>query len=189
MRHLFVVAALTCALSACQSTTSSAPVVASAGGFDASEAAFIKKTGTTTIRGHAFWRNGEGGTNDAAGEIIRLVPATSYAKARFAALYKGGRSVDASSISQAPADRDYADYTRTTRAESNGRFEFAGVGPGDYFVTAQIVFRSKDQYLHFQSGIYNNVQRIGSGGGAMYETITVTGKEKDPIKLVLTNER
>ena len=147
------------------------------------------RQGRRTIKGHAFWRNGEGGTVDAAGEIIRLVPATSYARARFATLYRGGRSIDSAAIAQAPGDPAYADYTRTTRAESNGRFEFAGVAPGTYFVTAQIVWKDKSQYLHFQSGIYNNVQRIGSGGGAMYETVTVTGKEQDPVKLVLTNER
>lgn len=183
---LFCLAAL--ALSGCQSTREPAPGVGTAA-FDPAEAAFIKKTGTAKIDGHAFWRDGEGGTINAAGEIIRLVPATAYARERFAALYGGGRTVGASAIRQMPADPAYEGYTRTTRAESNGRFTFDNLAPGTYYVTAQIVFRDKHQYLHFQSGIYHNVQKVGSDGGAMFETVTISGKEKDVVKLVLTNDR
>lgn len=30
---------------------------------------------------------------------------------------------------------------------------------------------------------------VGQAGGAMFETVNVTGKEEKPIKLVLTNDR
>lgn len=176
------------ALSACQSSTPPT-FSASAPAFDPAEAAFIKKAGKAKIAGHAFWRDGKGGTVNAAGEIVRLVPVTAYSRARFATLYRGGRTVAASAIAKAEADPAYADYTRTTRAESSGRFEFDNVAPGAYFVTAQVLYRDKDEALHFQAGIYHNVQRIGSDGGAMYETLTVTGKETGDIKLVLTNDR
>lgn len=176
------------ALAGCQSVREPSPGVVTAS-FDPVEAAFIKKAGTGKIDGHAFWRDGEGGTINAAGEIIRLVPATAYARERFAALYGGGRTVAASAIRQMPADPTYEGYTRTTRAESNGRFTFDNLAPGTYYVTSQIVFRDKHQYMHFQSGIYHNVQKVGSDGGAMFETVTITGKEKDAVKLVLTNDR
>ena len=179
---------LALALAACQ-TARNAPTAATTTAFDSSEAAFIKKTGTAKIAGHAFWRDGEGGTVDAAGEIIRLVPATAYSRERFAALYGGRRTIDASAIQKAPADPAYEDYTRTTRAESSGRFEFDNVAPGTYFVTAQIVFKDKHQSLNFQYGIYRNTQKVGSDGGAMYETVTITGKEEGSVKLVLTNDR
>lgn len=189
---LFRVPILLClavfALSGCQSVREPDRAALTAA-FDPAEAAFIKKPGTGKIDGHAFWRDGEGGTINAAGEIIRLVPATAYARERFATLYGGGRTVAASAIRQIPADPRYEEYTRTTRAESNGRFSFDDVAPGTYYVTAQIVFRDKHAYLHFQSGIYHNVQKVGSDGGAMFETVTITGKEKETVKLVLTNDR
>ena len=187
MRFVYLLPVLV-ALTGCQSTASPT-VVASATPFNAADAAFIKKSGTAKIAGHAFWRDGEGGTVNAAGELIRLVPATSYSRERFAALYKGGRSINAGAIAQAGSDPAYAEYTRTTRAESTGRFEFDALAPGTYFVTAQIVWKDKHQQLKFQYGIYSNVQKIGQDGGAMYETVTVTGKETTPIKLVLTNDR
>ena len=133
--------------------------------FDPAEAAFIKKTGTGKIAGHAFWRDGEGGTINAAGEIIRLVPATAYARERFAALYGGTRTVAASAVRKFAADPAYEDYTRTTRAESNGRFEFDNLAPGTYFVTAQIVFRDKHQYMHFQYGSYQQRPEDRDGRG------------------------
>jgi hypothetical protein len=175
-------------LAGCQSM-SRPTQVATASAFDPGEAAFIKKSGTAKIEGHAFWRTGEGGTTDAGGEIVRLVPATAYARERFATLYRGGRSINASSIPQVEVDPAYADYTRTTRAESNGRFQFDNVAPGTYFVTTQIVWKDKHQYMHFQYGVYHNIQRVGQDGGSMFETVTVTGKDKETIKLVLTNDR
>ncbi len=112
----------------CQSTGPTASSLsASATAFSASDAAFIKKSGTGKIAGHAFWRDGKGGVVNAAGEIVRLVPATAYAKERFATLYKGGRSVPVNMVAQVDSDPAYAEYTRTTRAESSGRFEFEGV--------------------------------------------------------------
>lgn len=181
---------LAVAASGCQTVQSpSANAVAATASFDPAEAAFIKKTGKGKIAGHAFWRNGEGGTVNAAGEIIRLVPATAYARERFGALYGGKRTVGAYSIPKTDTDPLYAEYTRTTRAESSGRFEFDNLAPGTYFVTAQIVYKDKSQFMHFKYGAFNSYQKVGSEGGAMFETVTVTGKEAGPIKLVLTNDR
>lgn len=162
------------ALAGCQSTQSPS-VVATKASFDNREAAFIKKRGEGKIAGHAFWRTTDGGTQNASGEIIRLVPVTAYSRERFSALYAGRRSVPAGSIPKVDADPAYADYTRTTRAESSGRFEFGDVAPGDYYVTAQVVWKDKKAFV--------------SQGGAMFDVVTVTGKEDGPIKLVLTNDR
>lgn len=189
MRNIFMAAALAAALAGCRSTSEPAASSQMSAAFDPTEAAYIKKTGTTTISGHAFWRDDKGGAINAAGEIIRLVPATAYARQRFAVLYWGQRSVPASQIPQATPDPKYADYTRTVRAESSGRFEFEGVAPGEYFVTAQVRYKDKDQFVHIQGGAYNNYLRVGEDGGAMFDRVTVTGKEDKPIKLVLTNDR
>jgi hypothetical protein len=189
MRRIFLAAALAAALAGCRSTSEPAASPQASVAFDPTEAAYIKKTGPTTISGHAFWRDDKGGTVNAAGEVIRLVPATAYAQQRFAVLYRGQRSIPASQIQQTQPDPKYADYTRTVRAESSGRFEFEGVAPGEYFVTAQVRYKDKDQFVHIQGGAYNNYMRVGDDGGAMFERVTVTGREEKPIKLVLTNDR
>jgi hypothetical protein len=142
--------------------------------FDPSEAAYINQQGKGKIEGHAFLRDKHGQVNVryAAGEIVRLVPATAYARARFATFYGGSKFVPAISIPKFTQNEDYAAFTRTTKAESTGRFTFDNVAPGRYFVTTQLIWQPKDTIL--------------SEGGAMYEEVTVTGTETDPIKVVLS---
>lgn len=115
--RLFLIGALaTLALAGCRSTSETAAPVATVAAFDPAEAGYIKKPGKISIHGHAFWRDDEGGTVNAAGEIIRLVPATKYARERFAVLYKGQRSLSIGQIPHVDVDPQYADYTRTARA-------------------------------------------------------------------------
>jgi hypothetical protein len=164
-----------CLLAAgCRSSQPSAPL-ATATPFDAKEASFIKTKGETKVSGHAFWRSSDGGTQNAAGEIVRLVPATAYSRERFGTLYGGKHSINAGEVPHTDPDAAYADYTRTTRAESNGRFEFENVAAGTYFVTTQVTWKDKHKFAQ--------------QGGSMYDTLTVTGKEDDAIKLVLTNDK
>ncbi|MDE2578272.1 MAG: carboxypeptidase regulatory-like domain-containing protein [Hyphomicrobiales bacterium] len=186
-KNLVLLAAL--ALAGCQSTAPAPQPTVIASAFDPASAAYIKRTGEATIAGHAFWRDDNGGVHDASGEIIRLVPATPYARERFARLYKGGRSVRVSEIEQIPADPAYGDYTRTTRAESSGRFTFDHVAPGDYFVTAQVRYRPADETMRIQAGGYRSVKRLNEEGGAMFDQVTVSARDAGPIKLVLTNDR
>lgn len=172
MRHVVLGVLALALLSACNRA---APDAAFANArFDAAEAAYIKKQGNATIEGHAFLRDKHGQVNVrfAAGEIVRLVPATAYAQARFANFYGGSKFVPAASIPKFEPDPDYAAYTRTTKAESTGRFTFGNVAPGRYFVTTQLVWKPKDAFL--------------SEGGAMYEDVTVTGKETGPVKVVMS---
>ena len=142
--------------------------------FDAREAAYIKTKGEGKISGHAFWRDSGGGVTNAAGETVRLVPATAYARERFIALYRGRKSVDAGSIPKVEPDPQYAEYTRTTRAESTGRFEFDDVAPGVYYVATQMIWTEKNAFK--------------ASGGAMFESVTV-GRNADTQKVVVTNER
>ncbi len=142
--------------------------------FDAAEASYIRAPGKATIEGHAFLRDEHGQVNVrfAAGEVVRLIPATSYARARMAHYYGQKKFVPAMSVPKVEPDPDYAAYTRTTKAESTGRFSFDHVAPGRYFVTTQLVWKPKDQLL--------------PEGGAMYEEVVVTGSETEPVKVVLS---
>lgn len=142
--------------------------------FDREEAAYIKKPGVGKIEGQAFLRdrNGQVNARYAAGEMVRLVPATRYAQARFAHFYGSAKFVPAASIPKVQPDPDYSEYTRTTKAGPTGRFTFDSVAPGRYFVTTQLVWTPKEALL--------------PEGGAMYDEVTVTGKESDKISVILS---
>ncbi len=140
--------------------------------FDAKAAAFIHKEGKTTIEGHAFLRKPDNGVENAVGQTIRLVPVTPYSEARFARFYGGKRFISVSAVPKFEADPEYASYTRTTTSDSSGRFTFENVAPGKYYVATQIVWRNKGSFF--------------SEGGALFDTVTVPGKETKKVKLILT---
>lgn len=166
----FIVSGLACAvlLSACNSVSDANAR------FDPAEAAFIRAEGKATIEGQAFLRDKEGHVNVryAAGEVVRLIPATAYAQARITRFYGARKFVPALFAPNAAPDPEYAAYTRTTKAGPTGRFTFDKVGPGRYFLTTQIAWTPKGALL--------------SEGGAVYDEVTVTGKETAAIEVVLS---
>jgi hypothetical protein len=147
------------------------PSYAQEADFDPKAAAFIHKEGKTTIEGHAFLRRPDNVPENAVGQVVRLIPVTPYSEARFAHFYNGKKYVPAWQIPKIEADPEYASFTRTTTSDSNGRFTFDNVAPGKYFVATQIMWRPKGNLF--------------SEGGALYDIVNVTGKEKK-IKFVLT---
>lgn len=139
--------------------------------FDPKAAAFIHKEGKTTIEGHAFLRRPDNVAENAVGQIVRLIPVTPYSEARFAQFYNGRKYLPAWQMPKIDANPEYTSYTRTTTSDSNGRFTFENVAPGKYFVATQIMWRPKGNLF--------------SEGGALYDLLVVTGKEKK-VKLILT---
>ncbi len=141
--------------------------------FSVEEASFIRKTGTTTITGHAFRTKPSGVVVNAAGQLVRLVPATAYARERFANFYGTRKFVPHRDYPRDDnPDPAYGEYTRTTKAESNGRFVFEKVAQGDYFVTTQVIWGDEDA--------------LSREGGSVYDSVTVTGKETQPLHLILS---
>ncbi|PZO04100.1 MAG: hypothetical protein DCF30_01565 [Hyphomicrobiales bacterium] len=164
---LWVVIGLALAVSACVERK---PATVA---FSVEEAAFVKKSGTTTITGHAFRTKPSGTVVNAAGEVVRLVPATAYARERFQNLYGNRKYVPHRAYPRDDkADPAYADYTRTTKAESNGRFIFQNVAPGAYFLTTQIIWGDEDAMFR--------------EGGSVYDSVTVTGKETEALHVILS---
>lgn len=166
-----IVLAAACAPLALGACHSAAPPQAR---FDPADAAFIRKEGQATILGHAFLRDLHGGASvrSAAGEIVRLIPATAYARERFAHFYGQKKFLPALMAPTPEQDADYAAYTRTTKANATGRFTFEKLAPGRYFVTTQITWTPNGGLL--------------SQGGAMYDEVEVTGKESEPIEVILS---
>ncbi len=159
------------ALASCNTARGPDPGVAA---FDPSQANYIRAPGKGVITGEAFLRDTSGHSNVhyAAGETVRLIPATTYAQARIKKLYGSVKFMPVTSVPQVETDTQYASLTRTTTAGSRGRFKFENVAPGRYYLTTQLVWKPKDSFL--------------SQGGAMYEEVTLTGSESGPVEVVLS---
>lgn len=168
MRRFATISISALMLAGCQSTGSPrvGPVVA----FNAQEAAFINKVGSARIDGQAFLVLPGGASRMAAGETVRLIPATAYARARINHLYKGRKFVRAADIPNIPAPAQYVENTRSTTANSGGRFQFDGVAPGSYFVVTQKIYRPEGS--------------LTPQGGAMYESVTIKGSETAKLVVV-----
>ncbi|CAH1664563.1 Carboxypeptidase regulatory-like domain-containing protein [Hyphomicrobiales bacterium] len=155
-------------MAGCQASRQPATVA-----FSAEEAAYIKKPGTGVITGHAFRTKPSGVVVNAAGQVVRLVPATGFARERFANLYGKSKYVPHRAYPADDAvDPAYSEYTRTTKAEANGRFAFDKVAPGDYFITTQI--------------IWGDEAAFSREGGSVYDSVTLTGKETEPVQVILS---
>ena len=160
---------MTTILAACQSTQPAAKIAAA---FDEKEAAYIHKQGETRIDGHAFVKTPNGTAKHAVGEPVRLIPATAYARERFEKLYGGKKLIPPSDYRQAEStDPAYVAAQRTTKADSNGRFSCDKVGPGTYYLSTQVVWKPEGAYQ--------------TQGGAVWELVTVTGKEDKPIMAIV----
>lgn len=141
--------------------------------FSAEEAAFIKQSGNGVIVGHAFRTKPSGVVVNAAGQVVRLIPATAFARERFANFYGKGKYVPHRAYPADDAvDPAYSEYTRTTKAEANGRFSFDKVAPGSYFVTTQVIWGDEDAFSR--------------EGGSVYDSVTLTGKETEPVQVILS---
>jgi hypothetical protein len=141
--------------------------------FSTEEASYIKKSGTGIITGHAFRTKASGTVVNAAGQVVRLIPATGFARERFRSLFGDSLYLAHSHYPREDKpDPAYGEYTRTTRAEANGRFVFRNVAPGTYIVTTQIVWGDEDALFR--------------EGGLVYDTVELTGKESEPVHVILS---
>lgn len=157
-------------LSACNTARGPEPGLA----FDPAQASYIRAPGRGVIAGQAFLRDVSGKSNVryAAGETVRLIPATTYAQERIKKFYGSVKFLPAASIPKVDPDTQYASLTRTTTVEPNGRFTFENVAPGRYYLTTQLIWKPKDS--------------TSPEGGAMYEEVTLTGGENGPVKVILS---
>lgn len=141
--------------------------------FDPAEAAYVNETGKGVVRGQAFLRRNDGIVVYAAGSEVLLIPATRYARERMHSIYQGRHYVSAlGGKTFENDDPRYYGYMRKTVADGEGRFEFAGVAPGGYFLMTS-VYWSPDPNSIFPEG-----------GGLMYEAIVTEGG--DPVTIIMS---
>jgi hypothetical protein len=143
-------------------------------GFEPSPASYVRAPGRGVIAGQAFLHDGSGNSNVryAAGETVRLIPATTYAQERIKKFYGSVKFLPAASVPDSEPDTQYASLTRTTTVDPDGRFTFENVAPGRYYLTTKLIWKPKNSTT--------------PEGGAMYEEVTLTGQENGPVKVVLS---
>jgi hypothetical protein len=139
--------------------------------FDPVAAAVIHEHGTGVIEGKAFAANDLGHVVYAAGQRVYLIPATPYARERFAALYFGGHDLPVWIPEVQEVDPRYRDFIRTTVADAGGSFRFDALAPGTYIVATQVSWKLEN--------------RLIPDGKKMFETVIVTGQEKEPVQVVV----
>jgi hypothetical protein len=139
--------------------------------FDPKEAVAITKQGRAKIEGQAFLRQRGGSVVTAAGNTVNLIPASTYARERFAKIYNGRKFAE----TLLPADTRDASYVhmmRSTIADAQGNFVFDNVAPGEYFVQTQVTWSVPGRYL--------------LEGGSMWELVKIG--DRNPPKLILTDQ-
>ncbi len=166
MRKFIVACLMTIALCACRP----APTAT----FEAPAAEYINKEGKGTIEGHAFFRDEKGSVVYAAGEHVFLIPVTTYAEQRMAQVFGTAKYVQAKFLPWDQSDAGFRKYMRSTKAESTGTFKFEKVAPGDYFVATTVSWLPENSFI--------------MKGGAIYEKVTLTGKEKDAVKVIVSGK-
>lgn len=107
---------------------------------DTKEAAIVNIKGDADIVGNAFMRQNGGAVVTCAGTEVSLIPATSYADERMLTIYgntdKGYRSIyrPISTVNNV----DYNKFQRKTTCDSQGKFHFAEVSFGTYYVVTGV---------------------------------------------------
>lgn len=127
--------------------------------FPSDEYAMLAKEGTGVVRGQAFLKTRGGDVKVAAGEEVLLNPVTSYSEQWYEVAYLGGKTLTA-------PDPRYHDHIEKTIADGDGRFVFRSVPPGEYFVTARVVWEAATGYgggLQAQGGFVTKRIRVSEG--------------------------
>ena len=127
--------------------------------FDGAEATRLLSPGTSTIKGSALMRQVGGGVVTCAGQDVRLVPATSYAKERMINLYgsidKGTRSAFLLQTNSEPFESTHPNYVglqRVTTCDAQGFFKFEGVASGEFFVMSTITWKANPSSVFYEGG-------------------------------------
>ena len=120
--------------------------------FDVAEAAYIHETGEGTVEGRVFVRLWSGEEVPCTESPVLLVPQTTLSRERMAYLYGGtdepGRRRHARNGAKLEApDPQYWDYMRESSCDDQGRFRFAGVADGGYYVVGSIAWKDVNGWV------------------------------------------
>lgn len=131
---------------------------------DPTEYALFSDPGELTISGQAFLTTRGGEVIVAAGRLVTLDPATTYALEWFRR-YGGNVEVFATT----PPDQTFEAARKTAIADAEGRFRFPSLPPGDYILRTTVTW---------EAGLYDDLQ-----GGVVARLVSLRGAE--PANVIL----
>lgn len=136
--------------------------------FNEAEYAPFGEPGTGSIAGQAFLKTRSGDVKLCAGEQVILNPQTSYSTEWFNVSILQERAI-------ATGDPRAQQFTRFAIADGDGRFRFAGLPSGDYYLVCRVTWEVPSAY---GGGLTTT-------GGPAYATATV--RENVTTEVVLTD--
>lgn len=122
--------------------------------------------GNSVVIGEAFLKTRGGSVKKGAGETVWLVPVVPYFSE-----YVNKEILGAHKLTPGLEKKAYS-YMRTTKADSDGRFRFEEIQPGEYYVYAMITWS-----VPTSRGLQ------GTGGMAF---ATVMAKPNEQVSVVVT---
>lgn len=131
--------------------------------FDTAAVGYALGDGASSIAGQAFAKTRGGDTKYASGETVTLIPVSDYTTE-----YMKGIGTSRGAVTP---DRRLADYTRTTVANGEGKFNFRNIPSGSYFIYTKVFWEVPGQY------------GLSTTGSWIKDVVTVRG---DTTRVVLT---
>ncbi len=114
--------------------------------------------GTCSLTGQAFFTQQGGGVVKAAGRTVTLDPATSIGNEWWG---KAGKVWAHRALT--PPSPGFAKARRTTIADAEGRFKFADLAPGEYYVRTEVTWLVSDTLFPNQGGLTGKLVEIKPG--------------------------
>lgn len=152
MRNAITVAVLAVSLAGCASMQ---PVTLTTQ-FDPAEVAWASLPGTGSVTGQAFFQTAGGEPRTCAGQVVELVPDSTFLRERLAAIYgnttKGFRPLISGKRKFADNPPAYQAAARQSPCDAQGNFAFTDLPAGRYYVVAGIGWTLPGNYLPSQGG-------------------------------------
>ena len=148
--RIFTIAVSTIVLLVIASGCVQQPKLPPAAPFDETEYLKYEGNGSSTITGQAFMKTRAGDVKYGAGDPVFLNPVTSHSTAWWDRAVLQNRRVG---LQDPRADK----YTRTAIADGEGRFTFANLPAGDYYITCPI------SWDYVESGSFGPYARATGG--------------------------
>ncbi len=137
---------------------------------DASEYAAFAVDGSLELRGQAFLTTRGGEVRVAAGRLVTLDPATTYAGEWFRRF--GG---DVEEFGVLPSDSRFGAARRTTTADAEGRFTFSDLVPGTYLLRTTVTWETGSSFDDPQGGVVASVVTVAESAEVILNEVYETG--------------